>query len=60
MSIKKMYYKNISKKTQVLIGYGVVEPDEIFRTNEPINNPNFKLVKAKGEDKKETNSKKVK
>lgn len=49
-----MKYKNKSKQTQELIGYGVVEPDGIIETEREINNSNFELIKEinKKEDKK--------
>lgn len=61
-----MKYKNISKMEQVLIGFGVVGPDKIIKTDKPINNPNFELVSERvtiaKEDSppKETAPKKVK
>lgn len=55
----KYKYKNLSGKRQEVIGFGVVGPDEILTTNEPINNPNFELV-SKKEKKVEAESKKVK
>jgi len=39
-----MKYRNISKQTQDLIGFGVVDPDGIIETTQKINNPNFELV----------------
>lgn len=47
-----MKYKNKSKYTQELIGFGVVEPNEVIETKREINNPNF--------EKEETISKKDK
>ena len=41
-----MKYKNISKQTQTLIGFGVVEPNGLIETKNKINNPNFKLVEV--------------
>ncbi len=40
-----MKYKNTSKETQVLIGFGVAEPGEVVETEEEINNANFELIK---------------
>ena len=37
-------YRNISKQTQTLIGFGIVEPEGTIETGIKINNPNFKLV----------------
>ena len=45
-----MKYKNISKQTQTLIGFGVIEPEGTIETQEKINNPNFKLVEESKEE----------
>jgi hypothetical protein len=42
-----MKYKNISKKTQTLMGFGIVKPEGTIDTKIKINNPNFKLVEEK-------------
>lgn len=36
-------YKNISKETQDLIGYGSIEAGATIKTEDEINNPNFEL-----------------
>ncbi len=46
-------YKNISQKSLVLIGIGLVKPDEVITTNKDINNPNFIEIDDKVEIKKE-------
>ena len=43
---EKLKYKNISKMTQTLIGFGVVEPDKIITTDYPIQNPNFERIEV--------------
>lgn len=44
---KKYTYTNISKQTQTLIGYGVIEPGKHIQVDHKINNPNFRLKKNK-------------
>lgn len=43
-------YKNISKKAELLIGVGVVQPGEIVETDVKVHNENFILIER--EDKK--------
>jgi len=47
-----MKYRNISKLTQSLIGFGVVKSNETIETKEKINNPNFELVSEETAPKK--------
>jgi len=42
-----MRYKNTSNQTQELIGFGVLEPNEVIGTDREINNPNFKEEEVK-------------
>lgn len=37
-------YKNISEQTLSIPGVGVVEPGEVIKSSEPINNANLELV----------------
>ena len=41
---KKFKYQNVSETEQVLIGFGKIEAGGTIETDEPIHNPNFKLV----------------
>lgn len=41
---KKFKYENTSEAEQVLIGVGVIAPGKTVESDEPIYNPNFKLV----------------
>jgi len=51
-------YKNISGKTLTLIGIGIIKPDEVFETEQDINNPNFvKVNEQKVETKEEEKTK---
>lgn len=43
-------YKNISKKAELLIGVGIVQPGEVVETDVEVHNENFTLVIE--EDKK--------
>ena len=52
-----MKYKNISDKELALIGVGIIKPDEVFKTDKDINNPNFIKV---DERKVETEEGKIK
>ena len=37
-------YKNISKKTLALEGFGFIKPDQIIKSDKIINNANFEEV----------------
>jgi len=43
---KKFTYRNKSQTMQSLIGYGRVIPGGTIETDNPVDNPNFKLVDA--------------
>jgi len=44
MTQEKIKYKNKSKVSQSLIGYGKVEPGQTIETNGPVYNSNFILI----------------
>lgn len=41
---KKFKYENTSETEQVLMGVGKVAPGKTIESDEPVHNPNFKLV----------------
>lgn len=44
-TVKTPYkYVNMTKQELVLIGHGVIKPNEQIESDEPIHNPNLKLV----------------
>lgn len=42
-----MKYKNKSNQVQSLIGFGVINPNEVIETDVKINNPNFEIIQDK-------------